>query len=128
MCATTQLARLVSVSWVMGWACRFTLTPPCAAFACGAAISDASQPMPEAYGKVKLSALPLAIPGPHLAGSAQVVTPPGFTVQPLLDSSALALAMLNGYGPSPDLVSARPVGDRNLLSGVFPTGPTVGSP
>ena len=57
-----------------------------------------------------------------------MVVPPGTTVQPWLASSALALAMLNGYGPVPELVSARPVGDRNLLSGVLPTGPTVGAP
>src|ERR1700689_4655707 len=102
--------------------------PTCAAFDCRASIADASQPRPVAYGKLKLRALPLEIPGPHLAGSVQVVTPPGLTVQPLLDSSALALAMLNGYGPVPALVSALPAGDRNLLSGVLPTGPTEGSP
>jgi len=63
-------------------------------------MADASQLRPVAYGKLKLRVLPLGIPGPHLAGSAHVVTPPGFTVQPWLTSSALALAMLNGYGPS----------------------------
>src|SRR5580700_11785080 len=102
--------------------------PTCAAFDCRAAIADASQPRPVAYGKLKLRVLPLGIPGPHLAGSAQVVVPPGTTVQPWLDSSALALAMLNGYGPCPDLVAAWPAGDRNLLTGTLPTGPTVGEP
>src|SRR5271156_6355222 len=102
--------------------------PTCAAFDCRASIADASQPRPVAYGRLKLRALPLAIPGPHLAGSAQVVVPPGTTVQPWLDSSALALAMLNGYAPVPASTSALPAGDRNLLTGVLPTGPTVGSP
>ena len=65
----------------------------------------------------------MAIPGPHLAGSVQLVLPPGTTVQPWPDSSALALAMLNGNG-SPCL----PFGDRSLVTGTFPTGPTVAVP
>src|ERR1700691_1833987 len=101
----------------------FSLMPTCAAFDCSSAISDVSQLKPLAYGKLKTRVLPWAMPGPHLAGSVQVVLPPGTTVQPLPASSALALAMLNGNG-SPCL----PFGDRNLLTGVLPTGPTVAEP
>src|ERR1700735_4832831 len=101
----------------------FSLIPTCAAFDCSSVISDASQLKPLAYGKLKLSALPWAIPGPHLAGSTQVVGPPGTTFQPWLVSSALALAMLNGNG-SPFFPSA----DRNLLTGVLPTGTTATGP
>src|ERR1700731_2481946 len=97
--------------------------PACAAFDCRSAISDASQLKPLAYGRLKLRVLPWAIPGPHLAGSMQLVAPPGTTFQPWLDSRALALATLNGNG-SPCL----PFGDRNFVTGTLPTGPTVGAP
>ena len=73
--------------------------------------------------KLKLSALPLAIPAPHLVGSAQVVVPPGVTVQPWLVSSDLALVGLYGNG-SPCL----PVDESHLLVGVAATGPTVTAP
>jgi hypothetical protein len=97
--------------------------PACAAFDCSSLISDASQLSPLAYGKLKLRVLPWAIPGPHSAGSVQLVLPPGTTVQPWLDNSVLALATLNGNG-SPCL----PLGDRNLVTGTLPTGPTVTEP
>ena len=119
----TQLAAATDVTWLIGSGCRFSLIPACAALDCSSAISDASQPRPLAYGKWKLRVLPWAIPGPHLAGSAQLVAPPGTTFQPWLDSSPLALAMLNGNG-SPCL----PFGDRNLVTGTLPTGPTVTEP
>src|ERR1700683_1510213 len=100
-----------------------SLMPTCAAFDCSSVISDASQLKPLAYGKLKLSVLPWAVPGPHLAGSTQVAGPPETTFQPWLVSSAFALAMLNGNG-SPFFPSA----DRNLLTGVLPTGPPVTEP
>src|ERR1700733_8493878 len=118
-----QLAAATEVTWLSGWGSMFSLMPTCAALDCSSVISDASQVKPLAYGKLKTSVLPWAIPGPHLAGSTQVGAPPGTTFQPWLVSSALALAMLNGNG-SPFLPSA----DRNLLTGVLPTGPTVTEP
>ena len=63
------------------------------------------------------------IPGPHLAGSAQVVTPFGATVQPWLASRLLALPGLYGNG-SP----CRPVAESHLVTGVAATGPTVTAP
>src|SRR3984885_15749083 len=126
--ATRQLVRSAWRTWLIGFGCRFSLMPICAALDCSCSIAELSQLRPLANAKLKLRVLPLAIPGPHLEGSVQVVVPPGATVQPWLDSSALALAMLNGDGPCSDLVAARPAGDRNLLTGTFPTGPTVGEP
>src|ERR1700733_14890178 len=114
--ATRQLLRSAWRTWLIGFGCRFSLMPICAALDCSCSIAELSQ------------LRPLASPGPHLEGSVQVVVPPGATVQPWLDSSALALAMLNGNGPLPDAVCALPAGDRNLLTGVLPTGPTVGAP
>src|ERR1700735_3117886 len=125
---STKLAADTAVSWLIGSGCRFSLMPAWAAFDCSSVISDVSQDRPLAYWKLKLRVLPLAIPGPHLAGSVQLVVPPGATVQPWLVSSALALAMLNGNGPTSDAVCALPAGDRSLLTGVLPTGPTVGAP
>ena len=87
--------------------------PTCAAFDCSWVIIDVIQATPLAYGKTKLSALPAAIPGPHLAGSTQVLVPPGTTFQPWLVSRALALAMLNGNGPAPEASCALPSDDRN---------------
>src|ERR1700689_623813 len=116
----TQLAAATEGTWLIGWGSMFSLMPTCAAFDCSSVISDASQLKPLAYGKLKLSVLPWAIPGPHLAGSTQVVGPPGTTFQPWLGSKALALAMPKGNGtpffPSPG---------RHLLTGVLPTGRTV---
>src|SRR5580658_7687359 len=120
---TTQLTTLVASTWVIGFGWRFSLMPTCAAFDCRSAISCASQPKPVAYEKLKLRVLPLAIPGPHLAGSTQVLVPPETTFQPWLASSALALAMLNEYG-TPCL----PFGDRNLVTGTLPTGLTLTEP
>src|ERR1700735_4059845 len=101
----------------------FSLMPTCAAFDWSSVISDASQLRPLAYGKLKYRVLPWAVPGPPFAGSTQLVAPPETTFQPWLVSSALALAMLNGNG-SPCF----PCADRNLLTGVLPTGPTGTQP
>src|SRR5579872_4311134 len=73
--------------------------------------------------KLKLSGVPLAIPAPHLDGSAQVVVPLDETLQPWLVSSDLALPGLYGKG-SPCL----PVAESHLLAGVAATGPTVTAP
>src|SRR5579863_7912739 len=54
-------------------------------------ISDSTQPTPLSNTKLKLSGVPLVMPGPHLAGSVQVVVPFGTTVQPWLASTVLAL-------------------------------------
>ena len=113
----TQLAAATEVTWLIGSGCRTSLMPACAAFNCSSLISDASQPRPLAYGKLKLRVFPGAIPGPHLAGSTQLVLPPGTAFQPWLDDSALALATLNG-NRSPCL----PFGDRNFVTGTRPTG------
>src|SRR5215469_15495202 len=90
---------------------------------CSWSISVVTQPTPLSYTKLKLSPLPLVTPVPHLAGSAQVDTPFGVTVQPWLASRALAFAGSYGYG-SPCL----PLADRNEVAGVAAIGPTVGSP
>src|ERR1700683_3558254 len=119
----TQLAAATEVTWLIGWGSMLSLMPTCAAFDCSSVISDASELKPLPYGKLKLSVVPWATPGPHLAGSTQVVGPPGTTFQPWLVSSALALAMLDGNG-SPFFPSA----DRNLLTGGLTTRPSVTEP
>src|SRR6201992_943091 len=123
---TTQLPP--APTWLAGLGSRFSLMPTCAAFDWSSVITDAIQAPPLAYGKLKLMVLPAGIPGPHLAGSTQVLTPPGMTFHPWLASRALALPGLYGYGPTPESVCALPVDDRNWFTGVLPTGPTVGVP
>src|ERR1700733_3717731 len=126
MWPTTQLPP--APTSLAGFGSTFSLMPTCAAFDCSCVIIDVIQATPLAYGKTKLRGLPAVIPGPHLAGSAQVLVPPGTTFQPWLVSSALALAMLNGNGPTPEASCALPSDDRNGVVGVLPTGPTVGTP
>src|ERR1700729_2395334 len=123
---TTQLPP--APTWAAGFGSRFSLMPSCAAFDWSWAIIAAIHWTPVAYGKLKLRVLPAAIPGPHLAGSTQLLTPPGTTFQPWLVSRLLALAGLYGNGPMPEPTCALPVGDRNWVAGVLPTGPTVGVP
>src|ERR1700735_863361 len=94
MWPTTQLPP--APTSLAGFGSTFSLMPTCAAFDCSCVIIDVIQATPLAYGKTKLRALPAAIPGPHLAGSTQVLVPPGTTFQPWLVSSALAFAMLKG--------------------------------
>jgi hypothetical protein len=66
------------------------------------------------------SPCPCLIPGPHLAGSVQVLTPFGVTFHPWLDSRLLALVGLYWYGEP-----AFSCGDRKWVTGVLPTGPGV---
>src|SRR6185312_8631903 len=121
--ATTQLPAAMAVTWSNGLGCRFSLIPTDAALACSWVISEVIQPTPVAYGRLKLRPEPWLIPGPHLAGSVQVVTPFGTTFQPWLVSSFFALAGLYGYG-----LPALRCGDRNEVTGLLATGPTVGTP
>src|SRR5580658_6706312 len=123
---TTQLPPAPTCA--AGFGSRFSLMPTCAAFDCSWAIIDVIQETPLAYGKTKLRVLPAAIPGPHLAGSTQVLSPPGTTFQPWLVSRAFALAGLYGNGPTLEATCALLVADRNGVAGVGPTGPTVGTP
>src|ERR1700733_9329256 len=123
---TTQLPPAPTCA--AGFGSRFSLMPTCAEFDCSWAIIDVIQETPLAYGKTKLRGLPAAIPGPHLAGSTQVLVPPGTTFQPWLVSRAFALATLNGNGPMPEAVCDLPSDDKNSVAGVLPTGPTVGTP
>src|SRR5579859_3186756 len=58
------------------------------------------------------------MPVPHLAGSWQVITPPT-SDQPWLDSRDFALAMLNGYGPTPPL--------SFWIGGAYGSGRVVGA-
>src|SRR5215469_16908501 len=115
-------------TWPAGFGSRFSLMPTPAAFDWSWSIIEAIQPTPLAYGKTKLRVLPAVIPGPHLAGSTQLLSPPGTTFQPWLVSRALALPRLYGNGPAPEATCALPVDDRNWVAGVLPIGPTVGTP
>src|SRR5271165_3110085 len=121
--ATTQLPAASAVTWLNGLGSRFSLIPSASALDCSWVISASVQADPVAYGKLKFSAVPAVIPGPHRLGVAQVVVPPGTTVQPWLVSRLLALAGLYGNG-SPALLW----GDRNGVTGLLPTGPTVTVP
>src|SRR5579875_2410540 len=76
--------------------------------ACQVAVAAAT---PVEYTKVSLSCWPFLIPVPHLAGSWQVITD-------------LALAMLNGYGPTPPF--SRWIGGTYGLGSVVGAGPEVG--
>src|SRR5271169_3423475 len=107
--ATTQLPAASAVTWSNGLGTRLSLIPTAAALAARCVISDSIHAVPVAYGRVKLSPCPFLIPGPHRAGSAQVDTPPGTTVQPWLASRDFALAL----------------GDRNDVTGASATGPFV---
>src|SRR2546425_12393908 len=73
---------------------------------------------------LNLSCSPWWIPGPHLAGTWQVITPPAL-LQPWLVSRAVALATLNGYGPWP--LFSRSTGGTHWLLGWVGTGPEVGT-
>src|SRR5271169_5965972 len=86
-------------------------------------ISCSIQLIPVEYGRLKESAWPCLIPGPHMAGLVQVVVPPATTVQPWLVSRPFALVGLYGHG-SPDV----PFAERKLVTGTDPTGPTVATP
>src|SRR6266568_4218818 len=94
--ATTQLPAAIAVTWSNGLGSRFSLIPIDAAFDCSCVISDVIHDTPVAYGKLKLSPVPFLIPGPHLAGSVQVLTPSGTTFQPWLASRFFALPGLYG--------------------------------
>src|ERR1700685_4058111 len=107
MCATTQLPAASAVAGLNGLGSRLSLMPAPAALDWSWVISCSIQVVPVAYGRVKESAWPCLTPAPHLAGSVQVVVPPGTTFQPFAVSSDFALVGLYGHG-SPCL----PVADR----------------
>src|SRR6185437_1422517 len=96
--SVTQLPPAMAVTWLNGMGSSLSTMPAALAPDRSRVISAATQPVPVAYGRVKLSACPGLIPGPHRAGTAQVVMPPGTTFQPWLASNCRAAAGLYGNG------------------------------
>src|SRR5258708_2800535 len=121
--ATLQLPAAAAITWFKGSGSRFSLIPILAALDCNCRISDAIQPVPVAYGRLKVRPVPLVMPGPHRLGVTQVDTPFGTTFQPLLASRLLAWPGSYGNG-SPCL----PLAESHEVTGALPTGPTVRFP
>src|SRR5260370_29335484 len=121
--ATLQLPPARAVTWLNGLGCRLILIPTREALDCSCCISWVIHWVPEAYGIVNSNCCPDLTPLPHRLGFVQVLTPFGVIFQPWLDSRLFALAGLYGHG-----LPAFSCGDRNLVTGLDPTGPRVSVP
>src|SRR5215472_13125561 len=92
--ATLQLPAARAVTWLNGLGCRLNLIPASEALDCSCCISWVIHVVPVAYGRLNCRPWPCLMPGPHLLGSVQVLTPSGVTFHPWLDSSSFSLVGL----------------------------------